>query len=52
MKQVTHRIAVHSSGRGLFEITPELRDFQRQSGIRTGAKWCCIWRANHVRHCR
>lgn len=36
MKQVTNRIAIHSSGRGLFEITPELRDFQRQSGIRTG----------------
>ncbi|MDP2195975.1 MAG: secondary thiamine-phosphate synthase enzyme YjbQ [Rhodocyclaceae bacterium] len=36
MKQVTNRITVHSSGRGLFEITPELRDFQRQSGIRTG----------------
>ncbi|MDP3038210.1 MAG: secondary thiamine-phosphate synthase enzyme YjbQ [Rhodocyclaceae bacterium] len=29
-------MTVHSSGRGLFEITPELRDFQRQSGIRTG----------------
>ncbi|MDO8958482.1 MAG: secondary thiamine-phosphate synthase enzyme YjbQ [Rhodocyclaceae bacterium] len=36
MKQVTNRLAVRSSGRGLFEITAQLRDFQRQSGIRTG----------------
>ncbi len=36
MKQATTNFAVHSSGRGLFEITSELRDFQGQSGIRTG----------------
>jgi secondary thiamine-phosphate synthase enzyme len=36
MKQATTNFAVHSSGRGLFEITSELRDFLRQSGIRTG----------------
>lgn len=36
MKQATTKFAVHSSGRGLFEITSELRDFLRQSGIRTG----------------
>lgn len=36
MKQATTKFEVHSSGRGLFEITSELRDFQGQSGIRTG----------------
>ena len=36
MKQATTQFAVHSSGRGLFEITAQLRDFLRQSGIRTG----------------
>ncbi|MBA3033897.1 MAG: secondary thiamine-phosphate synthase enzyme YjbQ [Gammaproteobacteria bacterium] len=36
MKQATTKFEVHSSGRGLFEITSELRDFQRQSGIRSG----------------
>jgi secondary thiamine-phosphate synthase enzyme len=36
MKQATTKFEVHSSGRGLFEITTELRNFLRQSGIRTG----------------
>lgn len=36
MQQATSKFEVHSSGHGLFEITSELRDFLRQSGIRTG----------------
>lgn len=36
MKQATTTLEIHSSGRGLFEFTLELRTFVRDSGIRTG----------------
>ena len=36
MKQATKTLDVHSSGRGLVEITHELRAFVRASGIRDG----------------
>jgi secondary thiamine-phosphate synthase enzyme len=36
MPQAAGKLAIHSSGRGLFEFTQELRDFLRQHAIRTG----------------
>ncbi len=36
MKQHVTTLEIHSSGRGLFEITQELRAFVRASGIRDG----------------
>lgn len=36
MRQTTTTLEIHSSGRGLFEITHELRAFIRDSGIRNG----------------
>lgn len=36
MQQATQTLDIHSSGRGLFEFTHELRAFVRTSGIRDG----------------
>ena len=36
MKQATHRISVSTSGKGLYEFTPELERWAREQDVRTG----------------
>jgi secondary thiamine-phosphate synthase enzyme len=36
LRQLTHRLQIHTRGKGLYEFTDQLSDWVRQSGISTG----------------